>query len=177
MTWLRFPRVLGLCIAVYLLGMGLLFASYSSRNAAFVSHAATTTGTVVELVPRAAAGSAREPSPTVRTMPTAPTVRYTVAGRTYTYTAAHGRYRQRLRVGDQIPVRYLPADPGQARLQGEDRLLLPLLAILFLLAALGVVVLLLLTRRVGLRPARTVSRRPGDPARVVEPAGSPGVAD
>jgi hypothetical protein len=176
-AWLRFPRVLGLCICVYLLAAALLFANYSGRNVAFVRHAATTTGTVVELVPRAAAGSAREPSPTVRTMPTAPTVRYTVAGRTYTYTAAHGRYRQRLRVGDQVPVRYLPADPGQARLQGEDRLLLPLVAILFLLAALGVVVLLVLTRRVGRRPSRRALRDADEPARVVEPVGSPGVAD
>ena len=149
MTWLRFPRLLGVLIAAYLLAMGLLFASFSARNATFVHGAATTTGTVVELVPRAAAGSTREPSPTVRTMPTAPTVRYTVAGHTYTYTAAHGRYRQRLRVGDQVPVRYLPADPGQARLEGEGRVLIPLLAIAFALAALGVVVLLALTRRAG----------------------------
>jgi hypothetical protein len=170
-TWLRFPRVLALCICVYLLAMGLLFADYSARNAAFVSHAAITTGTVVELVPRAAAGSAREPSPTVRTMPTAPTVRYTVNGRTYTYTAAHGRYRQRLRVGDTVPVRYLPADPGQARLQGEDRVLLPLLAILFLLAALGVVVLLVVTRRVGRRPSSGAGRRSLQTAPGGHPAG------
>ncbi|WP_375424455.1 DUF3592 domain-containing protein [uncultured Friedmanniella sp.] len=162
MTWLRFPRVLALVICVYLLATGVLFAAYSARNADFVAHAATTTGTVVELVPRAAAGSAREPSPTVRTMPTAPTVRYTVGGRTYTYTAAHGRYRQRLRVGDPVPVRYLPSDPGQARIQGEDRVLLPLLAISFLLAALAVVVLLVLTRRLGRQPSRRTGRRRQD---------------
>lgn len=166
MTWLRFPRVLGLGVAVYLLAMGLLFAGFSDRNAAFVRGAATTTGTVVALVPRAAAGSTREPSPTVRTMPTAPTVRYTVAGRTYTYTAAHGRYRQRLRVGDLVPVRYLPTDPGQARLEGEDRVLIPLLAIAFALAALGVLVLLVLTRRLGRVP--TVTGRPRGQADGVE---------
>lgn len=158
MTWLRFPRVLGLLIAVYLLAMGLLFVNFSARNAAFVRGAATTSGTVVALVPRAAAGSTREPSPTVRSMPLAPTVRYTVAGHTYTYTAAHGRYRQRLRVGDTVAVRYLPADPGQARLEGEDRVLIPLLGIAFGLAALGVLVLLLLTRRLGRAGPRPAAR-------------------
>lgn len=177
MTWLRFPRVLGVCICAYLLAMGLLFAAFSARNTTFNTHAATTTGTVVELVPRAAAGSSREPSPTVRTMPTAPTVRYTVGGQTYTYTAAHGRYRQRLRVGDTVAVRYLPADPGQARLQGEDRVLIPLLAVGFGLAALGVVVLLVFTRRVGRRPSRLPVPRPGEATRAVERAARPGVAD
>lgn len=176
-TWLRFPRVLGVLIFAYLLAMGLLFTAFSARNAAFVTHAATTTGTVIDLVPRAAAGSAREPSPTVRTMPTAPTVRYTVANQTYTYTASHGRYRQRLRVGDTVAVRYLPADPGQARLQGEDRVLIPLLAVAFALAALGVVVLLVLTRRVGRRPARPEVRGTSEAVRAVERARGPGVAD
>ncbi len=177
MTWLRFPRVLGVVICGYLVAMGLLFAAFSDRNATFITHAATTTGTVVELVPRAAAGSAREPSPTVRSMPTAPTVRYTVGGQTFTYTAAHGRYRQRLRVGDTVAVRYLPSDPGQARLQGEDRVLIPLLAVLFGLAALGVVVLLVATRRIGRRPPRPALPRPGGATPAVGPAVRPGVAD
>lgn len=177
MSWLRFPRAAGLVVCLYLLAVGLLFAGFSARNDAFVRDAATTTGTVVALVPRAAAGSSREPGPSVRTMPLAPTVSYTVAGRTYRYTAAHGRYRQRLRVGDSVSIRYLPSDPGQARVQGEDRVLIPALAVGFGLAALGVVVLLVATRGVG-RPGTGPGRRrrpagPGGLPEEVEPDAGP----
>ncbi|HET9649590.1 MAG TPA: DUF3592 domain-containing protein [Microlunatus sp.] len=145
MRWLRFPRLLGLIVCVYLLALAALFGYLSVQNYGFVHRAAQTTGTVISLDPRPPAGSTRTPRAETR----APTVRYVVEGRAYTYTAAHGTYRQRHRVGDTMEVLYDPTNPGRARLRGEGRLMIPLIASGFATAALLLGFVLFRTRDVG----------------------------
>jgi hypothetical protein len=147
--WLRFPRVLGLLVCGYLLGIAVIFGYHSTLSFRFVSNAVSTQGTVVELVPRSTAGSTRPPGPRTPNPPTAPRVTYTVNGIQHSYTPQHGRYRQRLKVGDTVLVQYNPDNPAQARLRGEGRILLPLLTSGFVTAAIAVGALLFLTRRVG----------------------------
>jgi hypothetical protein len=147
--WFRFPRALGIVIALYLVGMAVVFGMFSHQSVEFVKHAARTNGTVVELVARAPAGSTREPVTSARAVPQAPKVSYSVAGNIYTYTAAHGRYHQRLKIGDQVQVLYNPADPAEARLKGEGTVLVPGITVTFALTALLVVVILIRTRNLG----------------------------
>lgn len=177
MTWLRFPRVLGLIVCLYLLGIAVIFGFLSIQSSRFVHDAATTQGTVVELVNRPSAGSTRSPGPRTRNPPTAPKVSYTVAGTTYTYTPQHGRYRQALKVGETVTVQYDQSDPAVARLRGEGRVMLPLLTSGFVTAALGVGALLFITRRFG-RAARTARRdaRGGPEAIEPETGSTPAVA-
>lgn len=153
MKWLRFPRILGVAVCVYLLGMAVLFGFLSTASFRFVNNATASEGTVVSLVVKAPAGSQRDPNLRSRNVPLAPKVTYVVDGKTYSYVAAHGRYHQRLAVGDKVTVLYDPSNPGQARLQGEGRVLIPLITSGFATAAVGLGVLLLLTRN-GLHPAR-----------------------
>lgn len=162
MTWLRFPRVLGLIVCVYLLGIAVIFGFLSIQSYRFVHDAATTQGTVVELVNRPTAGSTRSPGPRTRNPPTAPKVTYTVDGTSYTYTPQHGRYRQELKVGDTVTVQYDQSNPAVARLRGEGRIMLPLLTSGFVTTALGVGAVLFITRRVGrtVRPGRRSPRTP-----------------
>lgn len=145
MTWLRFPRTLALIAICYLLAMAVVFTLLAAQGSAYARHAQQTPGTVVALVPRAPLGSSRDPR-SDRTASLAPRVRYSVGGKTYDYTAAHGRYRQRLQVGDIVTVLYAPADPGRARLRGEGQRLGPLLAGGFGLGALAVALVLVRTR-------------------------------
>ena len=143
MDRLRFPRTLALIAMLYLLAMAAVFALLAGQEAAFVRNAHQTPGTVVALVPRAPLGSTRES----RSNPSlAPRVRYTVDGKTYDYTAAHGRSRQRLRVGDTVTVLYPTGDPGTARLRGEGRHVGPMLAGSFALGAAVVALSLVWTR-------------------------------
>lgn len=157
MRWLRFPRVLGLIVCVYLLGIAGLFGLLSTQSYRFVHNAATTQGTVVELVNRPTAGSTRSPGPRTRNPPTAPKVTYVVNDTTYTYTPQHGSNHQKLKVGDTVTVQYDQAHPAVSRLRGEGRILLPLLTSGFVTAAIGVGAVLFWTRRVGqtsrLRPS------------------------
>lgn len=132
--------------AVYLLGMATLFALITLRASDFARDARQVSGTVVALVARAPLGSTRDPRDDAQAPSLAPKVGYTVDGRSYTFTAAHGRYRQRLRVGDTVTVLYAPDDPSRARLSGEGRPMGPVISLGFALGALGVVVVLLLTR-------------------------------
>lgn len=145
MTWLRFPRTLALVAVCYLLAMAVVFALLAAQGSAFARQAQQTSGTVVALVPRAPLGSTRDPR-SDRAASLAPRVQYSVAGTTYDYTAAHGRYRQRLRVGDTVTVLYAPAEPQRARLLGEGQRLGPLLAGGFGLGALAVALVLVRTR-------------------------------
>lgn len=161
MRWLRFPRLLGIAACVYLLALASVFGYLSIENYRFVHSAARTVGTVTSLDPRPPAGSTR----TLRDTTRAPKVRYTVAGQTYYYTAAHGTYRPRHRVGDSIEVLYDPASPKDARLRGEGRLMIPLITSGFATAALIVGFVLFRTRNLGVRPS------PGTRA---EPAGVSG---
>ena len=156
-NWLRFPRTLALVAALYLLAMAAVFALLAGQEATFLREAHQTPGTVVALVARAPLGSTRES----RSNPSlAPRVRYTVDGKTYDYTAAHGRYRQRLRVGDTVTVLYPTGDPGTARLRGEGRHVGPMLAGSFTLGAVVVALGLVWTR-----PSRLQrSRVPAHPA-------------
>ena len=154
MRWLRFPRVLGVAVCLYLLGMAALFGFLSTQSYRFVSNATATQGTVVELVVKRPAGSQREPNLRNPVLPLAPRVRYTVAGHTYYYVAMHGRYHQRLAVGDTVTVLYDPSDPAQARLRGEGRVLVPLITSAFATTAVGLAVVLFLTRN-GYPPTRT----------------------
>ena len=157
MKWLRFPRILGIIVCLYLIGMSLIFGMLSSQNYRFVNGAQRTTGTVIALVPRSPIGSARDPD--ARTASRAPTVRYEVAGKSYEYTAAHGRFRQPLKVGESVTVLYNPADPSVARIRGEGKVLVPVITSGFVLSALVVALILLRTRRLGADPVRP---RPAD---------------
>ncbi len=114
---------------------------------AFVHDAARTTGTVTALVVRPPAGSARTTDR--RMISRAPTVHYEVGGRGYDYTAAHGRYRPRVSVGQTVTVLYNPDNPAQARLRGEGQVLVPGIAAGFLASAVVVAVVLIRTRRLG----------------------------
>jgi hypothetical protein len=162
--WLRFPRVLGVAVCLYLCGMAVLFGYLSTESFRFVNNATATEGTVVGLVVKRPAGSQRDPNPRSRNLPLAPQVRYEVNGRTYTYVAAHGRHNQRLAVGDTVTILYDPSNPSRARMQGEGRVLVPLITAAFATTAVGLGVLLVLTRH-GLHPPK----RPEEQLRATEP--------
>ncbi len=158
MRWLRFPRVLGIVVCLYLIGMAAVFGGLSMEGREFVHNAASTTGTVTALVVRPPAGSARATDR--RMISRAPTVHYEVGGRGYDYTAAHGRYRPRVSVGQTVTVLYNPDDPAQARLRGEGQVLVPGIAVGFLASAVVVGIVLIRTRRLGsAEPVK--SGRPG----------------
>ena len=160
MKWLRFPRILGVVVCLYLIAMSVVFGKLSTQSYRFLHGAAPVQGVVVALIPQATAGSSRTPIVRPgRTVPLAPTVEYVVEGKTYDYTAAHGRYRQPLRVGDKVTVLYDPTDPSRARLRGEGQILVPLITSGFVTCALMVGALLFLTRHHG-QPRR--SRTPED---------------
>jgi len=145
--WLHFPRTLGIVVCLYLLGMSVVFGVLTSRSYSFIEHARQISGTVIALVPRAPLGSTREPRAGERRMLSlAPTVQYQVNGKTYEYTAASGRFRQRVRVGDHLTVLYDPTDPGDAQLRGEGRILVPVITAGFAASALLVAVVLFRTR-------------------------------
>jgi hypothetical protein len=167
----RFPRTIGLLAALYLVAMAVVFALLSAQNMDFVRTAGHTEGTVVALVARAPLGSTREAQPDARTPSLAAKVTYVVDGRTYDYVAAHGRYRQRLQVGDRVTVLYAPTDPSSARLRGEGQDSGPAVSAGFALTAALLVVVVVRLRR---RPDPV---RPGTgPARAGAPA-SAAVAD
>jgi hypothetical protein len=153
----RFPRTVGVLAVVYLALMAVVFALLSAQNMDFVRTASRTEGTVVALVARAPLGSTRDAQPDARAPSLAPKVSYEVGGRTYVYVAAHGRYRQRLQVGDRVTVLYAPSDPATARLRGEGQDSGPVVSIGFGLAAALLVVLLVRLRR---RPGATVTAPP-----------------
>lgn len=103
---------------------------------------------MIGLEPRPPAGATRSPrNPTL-----APKVRYRVGSTDYLYTAAHGLYRQRHRVGETIEVLYDPANPAEARLRGEGEVMLPLITAGFATAAVLVGFVLIRTRRLGRTP-------------------------
>lgn len=153
MRWFRFPRTLGILACLYLAGMAVLFGLLAERSFDFVQGAGKVDGTVVELVARAPIGSTREPANT-RTVTLAPVVSYLVNNETFRYTAAHGRFHQRLKVGDRVTVLYDPAQPSVARLKGEGSVLVPAISVGFAVAALLVAGMLLRTRRLGIAPDR-----------------------
>ena len=158
----RFPRLLGAVAIGYLLAMAVVFALLSMQGSTFAREARETPGTVVALVARAPLGSNREPAEDVRSPSLAPKVTYRVGGRSYTYTAAHGRYRQRLRIGDTVTVLYAPDDPSRARLRDEGQAVGPLVSVGFGLGAVVVALVLLRTRHRRARPphdAATVRTR------------------
>lgn len=149
---------------LYLVAMAVVFALLSEQNADFNRTASRTEGTVVALVARAPLGSTRESRPDARAPSLAPKVTYVVDGQTYTYVAAHGRYRQRLQVGDKVTVMYASDDPASARLRGEGQDLGPVISIGFGLAAvLVVLVLVRLRRRRKPSGTRTGAARVGTP--------------
>lgn len=138
----RFPRTVGVVAAVYLAAMAVVFALLSAQDAEFARTADRAQGTVVALVARAPLGSTRDAQPEARSPSLAPKVSYVVDGRTYLYVAAHGRYRQRLQVGDTVTVLYAPSDPTSARLRGEGMDLGPVYCAGFGVAALLLVLVL-----------------------------------
>lgn len=143
----RFARTVGLLAAVYLAAMSVVFALLSAQNVDFVRTASRTEGTIVALVARAPLGSTRDGQPDARTPSLAPKVSYVVDGRTYDYVAAHGRYRQRLQVGDRVTVLYATSDPTSARLRGEGQDSGPLVSAGFGLAAILLVLVVVRPRR------------------------------
>ena len=147
----RFPQVVGLLAALYLLAMSVVFALLSAQNMEFVRTAQRSEGTVVALVARAPLGSTRDAQPDARAPSLAPKVAYVVDGRTYDYVAAHGRQRQRLQVGDKVTVLYSPTDPASARLRGEGQDSGPVVSVGFGVAALLLVLVVLRSRRAGTR--------------------------
>ena len=146
--------MLGIVVCLYLLGMAVVFGLFSHESLMFVKHAARTEGTVVALVARAPAGSTREPTAGTRAIPQAPQVTYSVDGHSYTYIAAHGRYHQRLKIGDRVQVLYQPTNPSQARLRGEGAVLVPGITATFILAAVLVAIILFRTRNLGISPGQ-----------------------
>jgi hypothetical protein len=159
MKWLRFPRVLGLAVCLYLFAMAVLFGFLSTESFRFVRNATATEGTVVSFEVKRPAGSQRTPNPHGRNLPTAARVRYDVGGTTYYYVAAHGHYHQRLVVGENVTVLYDPSNPTSARLRGEGQVLVPLITSAFATAAVGLAVILFLTRN-GLQGLRPTTRPP-----------------
>ncbi len=157
MRWLRFPRIVAVVVVAYLLVVTAYFAFETTRRSRFIADATPTTGVVIAMEPRPLAGTTRVPA-IGDDVPRAPEVRYEVAGRTYLYTPTHGLLGSAVQVGDQIEVLYDPADPARARLRGEGQILLPLITAGFATAAIGVIVLLVLTRKrsdtAGRAPAR-----------------------
>lgn len=154
MTWLRYPRVLGVIACIFFLGVAATLVAGRWGDHEWTLTAARTEGTVTQLVPRPFVGSQREPRGSQ--VPVAPEVHYTVAGADYTYTPAHGEMRKRYPVGSHVTVLYDAADPGAARLMNEGRFGLTTLAALFVLLSAGTAVLLAATRKinfVGPRPA------------------------
>lgn len=149
---------MGLVMVLYLAGMAVLFGLLTEKSVDFLDSAASTPGTVIALVPKAPAGSRAQP-PNSRMVSLAPKVSYVVDGTTHEYTAAHGRFRQHLKVGDTVQVLYVRSDPSVARLKGEGRLMVPAIAAGFALATLVVAFVLVRTRKVGV-PAK---RQPGTP--------------
>ena len=143
----RFPRTIGVLAAIYLAAMSVVFALLSAQNMDFVRTANQAEGTVVALVARAPLGSTRDAQPDARTPSLAPKVSYVVDGRTYVYVAAHGRYRQRLQVGDRVTVLYAPSDPATARLRGEGQDFGPVVCAGFGLASVLLVVVIVRPRR------------------------------
>jgi hypothetical protein len=157
--------------ALYLAAMSVVFALLTAQNADFVRTASRTEGTVVALVARAPLGSTRDAQPDARTPSLAPEVSYAVAGRTYVYTAAHGRYRQRLQVGDKVVVLYAPSDPGSARLRGEGQDSGPAVSAGFAVAAVLLVLVVVRPRR------RSEPPRPTTGSARAGAAAAPAVAD
>ncbi len=149
MRWLRLPRVIGVVACVYLAAVTVFFWYQTSERFRFVNNAQRVTGEVIALQSRPLAGATRLPEADSRSVPLAPTVRYVVDGKRYEYTPDHGVIGNRIKVGDKLVVRYDPAAPSRARLQGEGRLLLPLITAGFATTTLGVATLLFLTRRAG----------------------------
>jgi Protein of unknown function (DUF3592) len=163
MKWLRFPRILGVAVCLYLVGMSVVFGYLSSENYRFVHNAVHVEGTVVSLEVRPPAGSTRVP----RGRTLAPKVSYVVDGKTYLYVAAHGKYRQRLQVGDPVEVLYDPENPQEARLRGEGQVLIPLITSGFVTTALLVGYVLYRTRHL----SRTAVNQARRPIRDPDPAG------
>lgn len=168
--WFRFPRLLGIVVCLYLVGVTVVFGVLSQQSLHFVQHAASTEGTVVALVTKAPIGSSRNPPVGARSVSLAPRVSYVVDGKSYDYTGAHGQYRQRLRVGDRVQVQYDASDPSFARIRGEGRVLVPAMTVGFGLSALLVAGILFRTRKLGVRPPsrhrdEQPSREAGEPAR------------
>ncbi len=149
---------MGIVVCLYLIGMSVVFGLLSEQSYDFLRTARTTSGTVIALVPRAPVGSTREPR-SGRTMSLAPEVSYQVGGQTYTYTAAHGRFRQPLKVGDTVAVLYDPSAPDLARMQGEGRVLVPAITATFIGCAVLVAAILVRTRNVG--APRSPQQTPG----------------
>ena len=166
----RFPQVVGLLAAVYLLAMSVVFALLSAQNMQFVRTADRAEGTVVALVARAPLGSARDAQPDARAPSLTPKVSYVVDGRTYDHVAAHGRQRQRLQVGDRVTVLYSPTDPASARLRGEGQDSGPVVSVAFGVVALLLVLGVVRSRRTGRRGGASGAPRGSTPR-------SPVVAD
>lgn len=159
-TWLRYPRVLGVVACVFFLVIAAALFAARWGDHEWTRTAARTDGTVTQLVPRPFLGSQREPRGSQ--VPLAPEVRYTVGGTGYTYTPAHGEVRKRYPVGSTVTVLYDPQDPETARLINEGRYGLTTLAVMFVLLSVGTAALLVATRAItfaGPRP-RPDSRPP-----------------
>src|SRR6476659_6511158 len=169
MKWLRFPRILGIVVCLYLVGMSVVFGVLSRQNYEFVRTASQCDGTVVALVPRAPIGSTREPRFDGPRVSLAPTVRYVVNGQNYAYTAAHGKFRQPLRPGDTVTVLYNPQNPKIARLKGEGQILIPVITSGFVAAAVVVAIVLFRTRRLGDPRSRQPARPKPEPAAANRP--------
>jgi hypothetical protein len=141
--------------------MAVVFGLLTSRNYRFIEHARQVSGTVMALVPRAPFGSTREPRAGERRMMSlAPTVQYQVNGKTYEYTAARGRFRQPVKIGDHLTVLYDPSDPADAQLRGEGRVLVPGITVGFAASAGLVAFVLFHTRNYETEHSLSPGRRP-----------------
>lgn len=164
--WLRMPRVVGVGVCLYLIVIGIAFTVLAQHRDRFLDPAVSSQGTVIRMEPVPYVGSARAPG-TKGTRPAyAPVVRYSVGDKQYEYQPSHGTYRPRWRVGQQLTIIYDPSDPqGTARIRGEGKLLLPVIAGGFYACALAMGLVLFATRSI-------VQIDPG-PASRVRPAAPP----
>jgi hypothetical protein len=161
-SWLRFPRNLGIACCLYFLAMTALFGNMTVENSEFSATAREVPGTVIALVAKPLPGGTRVPNGTRHREPMAPTVRYVVDGHSYTYTPARGKRHPTVQVGDTVTVLYDATDPATtARIRGEGAVALPLVTAGFLATAVGLAVLLVLTRP--RRRPNVDARRPGPP--------------
>nr|WP_275588447.1 DUF3592 domain-containing protein [Microlunatus panaciterrae] len=156
---------MGLIACVYLAAMAGVFGLLMSKDVHFSSSAQIAQGTVIGMVRKPPAGSARNSDQNYKLQAYAPKIRFTVDGKTYDYVPSHGHYRQRYPVGDKVTLLYDPADPQEsARIEGEGRLTTPLLLAGFALLSLAVAVLLVATRPGRERRHGRRSRRGADSA-------------
>ncbi len=163
--------MVGVLVCLYLIGIGVAFTVLAQDRDRFSDSAVSTQGTVIRMEPVPYVGSARDPA-TKGTRPAyAPVISYPVGKKKYEYQPSHGTYRPRWHVGQQVTIIYDPSDPEiTARIRGEGKFLLPVIAGGFYTCALIMGLVLFATRSI-------VQTGTGPSNRLRPAASSPSTAD